>query len=103
MVQVYQSTAGEDMEAIASQTLSSGQKIYLRIAADKAVYTMAYSTDNTKWITLKQVDGKFLSTKTAGGFVGSMFGVYATSSGKESNANAYYDWFEYKGNDAVYN
>jgi len=48
------------------------------------------------------VDGRFLSTATAGGFVGNVFGLYATSTGKESNNTAYFDWFEYKGEDDVY-
>ncbi len=48
------------------------------------------------------IDGHFLSTKTAGGFVGSVFGMYATSLGKVSNANAYFDWFKYIGMDDIY-
>jgi len=48
------------------------------------------------------VDGKFLSTATAGGFVGSVFALYATSTGKESNNKAFFDWFQYKGDDDIY-
>lgn len=67
------------------------------------MYKASYHADNKNWILLKEnIDGKFLSTKTAGGFVGSVFGLYATSSGKKSNTKAYYDWFEYKGNDVIY-
>lgn len=103
VVQVFRATAGEEMELLASQPLpATHQKIFLRILADKAVYTLQYSTDNKKWVTLKQVDGKFLSTKTAGGFVGSLFGLYATSTGKQSGATAFFDWFAYTGNDDVY-
>ena len=43
-----------------------------------------------------------MSTKTAGGFVGSMFGLYGTSNGTVTNKVAVYDWFEYKGDDDVY-
>jgi alpha-N-arabinofuranosidase len=48
------------------------------------------------------VDGKFLSTKTAGGFVGSVFGMYATSLGKPTNSSVHYHLFEYIGKDDVY-
>jgi len=53
-------------------------------------------------LLLDGVDGKFLSTSVAGGFVGSVFGMYATSLGKPSTSKAYFNWIEYKGNDDVY-
>jgi xylan 1,4-beta-xylosidase len=55
------------------------------------------------WILLKDnVDATFLSTKVAGGFVGCMYALYATSLGKSSDKIAHFDWFEYEGNDIVY-
>jgi alpha-N-arabinofuranosidase len=48
------------------------------------------------------VDATFLSTKVAGGFVGCMYALYATSSGTPSGNSAFVDWFEYVGNDEVY-
>jgi alpha-N-arabinofuranosidase len=63
---------------------------------------MSFSENGKNWTVLKEVDGKFLSTENAGGFVGSVFGLYATSMGKQSNAKAYYDWFEYRGDDEVF-
>jgi alpha-N-arabinofuranosidase len=48
------------------------------------------------------VDAKFLSTKVAGGFVGCMYALYASSYGTASAAKAYFNWFEYKGNDEIY-
>ena len=103
VVQLFQSTPGDDMKLLASKELYSiHQKLYLRMQPKNAVYTISYSTDNKKWTTLHDVDGKFLSTKTAGGFVGSVFGLYATSLGKESSSKAYFDWFEYKGQDTIF-
>jgi alpha-N-arabinofuranosidase len=63
---------------------------------------MSFSTDGKKWTVLQDVDAKFLSTATAGGFVGSVFGLYVTSLGEPSSTKAHYDWFEYKGNDEVF-
>jgi alpha-N-arabinofuranosidase len=102
VVQLLQ--AGEGGETlVASRSLASiGQDIYLRIEPDSAIYRISFSTDGKVWAKLKDVDATFLSTATAGGFVGSVFGMYATSSGKPSSTKANYDWFEYEGNDDVF-
>lgn len=102
VVQLYQSNK-DSLTLLASANLSAADApVFLRITAQKAVYKMAYSPDGKSWRTLKEVDGTFLSTATAGGFVGSFYGLYATSLGKPSSANASYDWFAYKGNDDVF-
>jgi alpha-N-arabinofuranosidase len=102
VVQLYQSTKDSSMQLITSVPISLNKKgIQLKIEANRDVYNFYYSINN-KWELLKDnVDGKFLSTKTAGGFVGSMFALYATSLGKETDNEAYFDWFEYKGNDEI--
>ncbi|MEI9806909.1 MAG: glycoside hydrolase family 43 protein [Bacteroidota bacterium] len=106
MVHLYQSTADSSaMKLIVSQALPNTIKenIRLQVRADKDQYSFYYSYGNKPWQLLAdKQDGKFLSTKDAGGFVGSVFALYATSSGKESSKKAYFDWFEYKGNDEVY-
>ncbi|HVF95666.1 MAG TPA: glycoside hydrolase family 43 protein, partial [Flavisolibacter sp.] len=102
VVQLYQSSK-DSMTLLAAQPLTSAkQDVYLRIEQKKSIYTLSFSSDGKKWKTLKNVDAKFLSTETAGGFVGSVFGLYATSMGKQSTAKAHYDWFEYKGDDAIF-
>ena len=59
-------------------SLVSGQAVDLRITARVGAYDFAYSLKPGAWITLKaDADGTVLSTKTAGGFVGALFGVYA--------------------------
>ena len=45
---------------------------------------------------------EFLSTKIAGGFVGSMYALYATSNGMPTSNKVYYDWFECRSEDDVY-
>ncbi|MCG2614301.1 glycoside hydrolase family 43 protein [Terrimonas sp. NA20] len=77
--------------------------IYLKIQADKDKYSFFYATRKNKWQLLKgDVDAKHLSTKTAGGFVGSVYGMYATSNGQPSSNAALFEFFEVKNNDAVY-
>jgi len=51
---------------------------------------------------MDNVDGKYLSTKGAGGFVGNLYAMYATSDGKPSANKAVFDWFECKNMDDVY-
>lgn len=109
-IQLYRS-AKETSEASAMDLLASGRltpesgrkPIRLRIAADGGTYSFEYSTDQGQWISLKEgVDGRFLSTRVAGGFVGCMVAMYATSLGAPSENKAYFNWFEYTGNDEVY-
>ncbi|MDP4261424.1 MAG: glycoside hydrolase family 43 protein [Bacteroidota bacterium] len=104
VVQLYQSTKDSSMQWLASAPVLPGNKeIQLKIEARKDSYAFFYALDDHKWKLLKDgVDGKFLSTKVAGGFTGSVFALYATSSGKETVNKAYFNWFEYKGDDEVY-
>jgi alpha-N-arabinofuranosidase len=56
----------------------SNGTIYLRIAARRDRYDFAYATTPNQWTTLlDDADGKILSTRTAGGFVGVVFGLHA--------------------------
>ena len=105
VLNVYKSNAkGKPMEVLASIPLTDiNKKTGLRIDSRGAAYDFYYSTTPGKWILLKDnVDGKFLSTKEAGGFIGCFFGMYATSSGKSSNNIAAFKYLRYSGNDPMY-
>ena len=103
VVQLFRSGENDEMELLLSKEMYNiHQKIFLRIEPKKTIYSMSWSTDNKKWELLMDVDAKFLSTETAGGFVGSVFGLYATSMGKESKSKAHFDWFHYEGKDEVF-
>jgi alpha-N-arabinofuranosidase len=104
-VQLYKSgKVNEQPELLASELLTSGPSVQLKIEAKGDHYDFYYAEKNGKWNLLKaNVDAAFLSTKVAGGFVGCMYALYATSSGTAVfNNGAFYDWFEYKGDDPVY-
>jgi len=110
VIQLYKSTGSRDsltgMELIASSPIVKAREeseVVLRIEAKGDMYSFSCSYDPGGWIVIKDsVDAKFLSTKVAGGFVGCMYAMYATSQGKESTNVAAYDWFEYSGDDEVY-
>ena len=56
----------------------AGGAIQLRISARRGVYDFLYATTPGKWTTLLEgADGTMLSTKSAGGFVGTLFGMHA--------------------------
>jgi xylan 1,4-beta-xylosidase len=77
--------------------------LLLKIEANGDKYNFYYAVKKDKWILLKAgLDGKFLSTKGAGGFVGCLYAIYATSDGKPSDGTAHFNWFECRSDDEVY-
>jgi alpha-N-arabinofuranosidase len=65
-------------------SLDKGQGLNLKITARGGALDFAYGTTPGTWETLKaDADGTTLSTKVAGGFVGTMLGVYAHGAGQE--------------------
>jgi alpha-N-arabinofuranosidase len=72
----------------------------LKIESKGGLYDFCFSYNNKAWNPiLKEVDGTFLSTRTAGGFVGCVYAMYATSLGKASSNIAYFEWARYSGRD----
>lgn len=56
------------------------------------------SEDGEIWTLLAgHVDGTLLCRETAGGYTGTVLGLYVTSSGMESSHYADFSWFEYRG------
>ncbi|MEZ0539834.1 glycoside hydrolase family 43 protein [Fibrella arboris] len=78
-------------------------KVGLRIASQGGAYSFSYSEDARNWQLLEdKVDAKFLSTKEAGGFIGCLYGLYATSSGEPTTSSASFRYLTYKGDDPMY-
>ncbi len=110
VVELYKSVenenASDSMELVASQVLNGNSAtgtLDLKIESHGSSYLFLYGDKSGKWNVLKDgIDASFLSTKVAGGFVGCMYALYATSIGKESASTAYFDWFKYKGNNEAY-
>jgi xylan 1,4-beta-xylosidase len=110
VIQLYKSSDKENtdkpMELIVSQKISSEQneqELYLKIAAHGNTYSFHYGFDPAQWLLLKdKMDATYLSTRVAGGFVGCVYALYATSLGQSSENVAYYDWFECVGNDEIH-
>jgi alpha-N-arabinofuranosidase len=81
-VQLHRKAGADDApdgNIIAEQAVSDdgGTAVYLRIEAKADQYDFSFSRDNENWTVLaSDLDGKILSTRTAGGFVGAVFGLY---------------------------
>ena len=102
MIQLFKSTETSTMELLA-QTPITAKSVKLRIQSEGDKYSFHYATKGNKFNVLKSdVEGKFLSTKTAGGFIGCIYGMYATASGMPSKNTASYKFLRYAGNDPVY-
>ncbi|MFH0990248.1 MAG: glycoside hydrolase family 43 protein [bacterium] len=108
VVQLFRSSTSQpqQMDLIVSQVIQdefSRKPVYLKVEAHGPTYSFLYSFSPDHWMVLKEhVDGTFVSTRVAGGFVGTLYALYATSMGKPSTTKAYFDWYDYQGNDEVY-
>lgn len=105
VLQLYQSKPrSKDMELLTEVPLDAKVgKLGLRIESQGDQYRFYYATDAKNWQLLKdKVDGKFLSTKVAGGFIGCLYGLYATSSGEPTTNSASFQYLKYAGDDPMY-
>ena len=96
VIRLIKCTNGE--EQVLKEIPIDASKLYLKVEAHGQDYSFYYSETTTNYQTLiKNVDGRILSTDVAGGFVGAVMGLYASSNGHPSDNKAYIDWFEYVG------
>ena len=64
--------------SIANINITPGQTVYLKASAKGDKYDFYYAVNKGDWQQLgKSLDAKQLSTRTAGGFIGVVFGMYA--------------------------
>ncbi|MGI4741593.1 MAG: glycoside hydrolase family 43 protein [Janthinobacterium lividum] len=104
LLQLFKSTAEAKMELLAQAPLKSATgSVQLRIKAQGDTYGFDFSETGKTWNVLKdKVDARFLSTQVAGGFIGCLFGMYATSSGQPTTNTASFKYLKYAGNDPMY-
>ncbi len=92
-------------ELVASKMLKGklDKEVFLKIESKTNQYAFYYATEKNKWQLLEgNADAKYMSTKSAGGFVGAIYGMYTTSNGIASENSAAYNWFEIKNDDDIY-
>jgi alpha-N-arabinofuranosidase len=77
----WRAEAGDSLVASTPIASSPNAPLYLRIRARLDKYDFFYATTPNAWkMLLAGADGTILSTKVGGGFVGTMFGMYAYTS-----------------------
>jgi len=71
--------SGKESDIVATTTidLKDSGPVFLRINGDGAAYSFFYSTNGSEWKSIaERLDGRILSTRVAGGFVGSFIGMH---------------------------
>jgi alpha-N-arabinofuranosidase len=104
-VQLYKSNPEADsMDLLTQVPLENGiNSVKLRIDARGNFYDFYFSAKAQQWTLLKDnLDASFLSTRVAGGFIGCVFAMYATSSGKQTTNHASFKSLRYRGRDPMY-
>lgn len=105
VVQLYKgNAASKNMDLLAEKEINENLKqLYFKINVNGGTCDFYFAEQAEKWQLLKdKVDGKYLSTQEAGGFIGSLFAMYATSSGMPTKNTASFKWLDYTGNDPIY-
>lgn len=78
---VLERTEKGESKLIASEKISLSKPVKLQVVADKDEHSFNYSVDGKSYKNLGgPVSGDILSTDVAGGFTGSLIGLYSTSS-----------------------
>jgi alpha-N-arabinofuranosidase len=80
---------------IAQEPVGSG-KVRLEISGTEDRYQFAWFSDGKAWTIMAACPSADLSREKAGGFTGTVIGLYATANGKESRNDADFAWFEIK-------
>ncbi len=100
--QVVELYKGDSLLLSKAVKIKKGKEIFFKAEAKGDQYAFWYAVQKNKWMLLETLDGKWLSTKTAGGFVGCMYALYVTSNGKPSTNTASFNWLEAKNDDDAY-
>jgi xylan 1,4-beta-xylosidase len=100
IVRLIKRAAGME-EIVAEQPIAAG-RCYLKVEAHEQAYSFYAASEPDQWQPIAEdVDGRILSTPVAGGFVGAVIAMYASSNGQTCATYADFDWFEYVGLEAA--
>ncbi|QRR00231.1 glycoside hydrolase family 43 protein [Dyadobacter sandarakinus] len=104
VIQLYKSNPKDkEMELVTQMPLTdAASPVKLRIEAEGGTYSFYFSKGNSWQLLKDKLDAKFLSTKEAGGFIGCLLGMYATSSGEKTTSSASFKYLKYSGNDPMF-
>lgn len=85
-------------EELLGETVWEQAETVLTIRAKGQAFTLAVEDkEGRETVLAGQVDGGFLGSETAGGFVGAYIGMFASGNGTDYEEYAAFDWFSYRG------
>lgn len=74
----------------------TAKTVQLRVEGTPSTYTFSYATDGRNFTKLGEMDTKFISSETLGGFIGVMLGLYAQGN-EGTRAEGTFSYFDYEG------
>lgn len=93
---LHKEAAGDYQEELLGEISWEQTETVLLIRADGQDFTLAVAgEDGQEQILANKVDGSFLGSETAGGFVGAYVGMFASGNGTAYEEYASFDWFSY--------
>ncbi len=92
--------AGEYHQAVLGEIEWPSSQVILKIKArEQDLSFFAADESGQETPILEHLDGGFLGSETAGGFIGTYIGLFASGNGQDTGHFAEFDWFDYKGRD----
>jgi len=86
----------ENFETKLAEASCNSDSLYLKITASGQDYSFFYGKSLEELqLLVDHVDGCILNPDSAGGFVGTYIGMFASSNGNPSENAADFDWFDY--------
>lgn len=101
LLQLIKAAGGED-EVLVEEIYTGGNKnpfCVMRVVAEHQHLFFEYGPDERNMsVFASDIDSSILSVEKAGGFVGTIVGMFAQASGKNENKEFYadFDWFKYE-------
>ena len=93
---LHKEAAGDYQEELLGEISWEQTETVLLIRADGQDFTLAVAgEDGQEQILANKVDGSFLGSETAGGFVGAYVGMFASGNGTAYEDYVSFDWFSY--------
>jgi len=85
-------------ETVLGVLLWENDEVVLKLEANEQSNSFYVGTDEDHLFPVAlNIDGSFMGSETAGGFVGAYVAMFATANGNESDNEAAFDWFDYCG------
>ena len=87
----------DGQEEVLGEKAWEADRTYLRVTARLQDLSFYAAREEEAWEpAAEHVSGTLLCKEVAGGFTGTVIGLYASAGGQESSNTADFDWFEYR-------